>query len=123
MAEIKLFLFGAPRLERNGATAEADTRKAIALLAYLALTSQPQRRDTLAALLWPDHDQSSARGALRRTLSALNKALGGTGLAGKPDGPRGWQRGQPRAPTFPGPAGRSAGHAPGRGAPRPLLPL
>jgi predicted ATPase/DNA-binding SARP family transcriptional activator len=81
VAHIKLFLFGAPRLERDGVAVEVDTRKAIALLAYLTLTGQPQRRDTLAALLWPDHDQSSARGALRRTLSTLNKGLGGVGLA------------------------------------------
>ncbi len=81
MANVKLFLFGAPCLERNGVTVEVDTRKAIALLAYLTLTGQRQRRDTLAALLWPEHDQTSARGALRRTLSTLNKALGGVGLA------------------------------------------
>jgi len=81
VADVKLFLFGAPRVERNGVTAVVDTRKAIALLAYLTLTARPQRRDTLAALLWPEHDQTSARGALRRTLSALNKALGGVGLA------------------------------------------
>src|SRR5215212_3441558 len=81
VAHIKLFLFGAPRLERDGVAVEVDTRKAIALLAYLTLTAQPQRRDTLAALLWPEHDQSSARGALRRTLSTLNKGMGGVGLA------------------------------------------
>src|SRR5215213_4928934 len=81
VAHIKLFLFGAPRLERDGVAVEVDTRKAIALLAYLTLTAQPQRRDTLAALLWPEQDQRSARGALRRTLSTLNKALGGVGLA------------------------------------------
>jgi predicted ATPase/DNA-binding SARP family transcriptional activator len=81
VADVKLFLFGAPRVERNGVAADVDTPKAIALLAYLTLTGQPQRRDTLAALLWPEHDQTNARGALRRTLSTLNKALGGGGLA------------------------------------------
>jgi DNA-binding SARP family transcriptional activator len=79
--DVMLFLLGAPRLERDGVAVQVDTRKAIALLAYLTLTAQPQRRDTLATLLWPDHDQSSARGALRRTLSTLNKGLGGVGLA------------------------------------------
>ncbi|HXV43129.1 MAG TPA: AAA family ATPase, partial [Anaerolineae bacterium] len=34
----------------------------------------------LATLLWPDYDQTHARGALRRTLSALNKALAGDWL-------------------------------------------
>ena len=72
--------FGAPRLERDGSPVEVDTRKAIALLAYLAVTEQPQRRDTLAALLWPEYSQTRARAGLRRTLSSLNKALDGEGL-------------------------------------------
>jgi DNA-binding SARP family transcriptional activator len=55
---------------------ETDTRKATALLAYLAVSEQPQRRATLAALLWPDTDEQKARGALRRTLSVLRSALG-----------------------------------------------
>lgn len=55
---------------------ETDTRKATALLAYLAVSEQPQRRATLAALLWPDNDEQKARGALRRTLSVLRTALG-----------------------------------------------
>jgi DNA-binding SARP family transcriptional activator len=55
---------------------QTDTRKATALLAYLAVSEQPQRRATLAALLWPDTDDQKARGALRRTLSVLRSALG-----------------------------------------------
>jgi DNA-binding SARP family transcriptional activator/tetratricopeptide (TPR) repeat protein len=73
-------LFGPPRIERDGETVGVDTRKAIALLAYLAVTGRPHSRDHLAALLWPDADQSRARSALRRTLSTLNSALGGRGL-------------------------------------------
>jgi DNA-binding SARP family transcriptional activator len=64
----------------EGAPVTFDTRKAIALLAYLGVTGQPQQRDALAALLWPDADQSHARGALRRTLSVLHSALGRTPL-------------------------------------------
>ncbi len=75
-----VFLLGAPRIMRDGAAAAVDTRKAIALLAYLAVTGAPQRRDSLAALLWPEYDQTAARAALRRTLSSLNKALDGEGL-------------------------------------------
>ena len=75
MAELIIYLLGSPRVERWGAPVEVDTRKAIALLAYLAVTGQRHTRDTLAALLWPDYDQSSARAALRRTLSALRKGL------------------------------------------------
>jgi len=51
-----------------------DTRKAVALLAYLALTRRPHARDSLVGLLWPDHGQKRARAALRRTLSSLARA-------------------------------------------------
>jgi DNA-binding SARP family transcriptional activator len=57
-----------------------DTRKATALVAYLAVTGQPQARDSLAALLWPDAEAERARGALRRTLSTLRSGLGGEEL-------------------------------------------
>jgi DNA-binding SARP family transcriptional activator len=57
-----------------------DTRKATALIAYLAVTAQPQARDSLAALLWPDAEPERARGALRRTLSTLRTGLGGDEL-------------------------------------------
>ncbi len=76
-----LLLLGSPTLQADaGSPVQFDTRKAIALLAYLALQDQPFQRDTLAALLWPDLDQSHARAALRRTLTPLNHALGGHAL-------------------------------------------
>src|SRR5712692_8369794 len=80
MSHLAIFLFGPPRLERDGESISVDTRKAIALLAYLAITGQRHSRDTLAALLWPDYDQAHARATLRRTLSTLNKALDGPWL-------------------------------------------
>jgi DNA-binding SARP family transcriptional activator len=63
-----------------------DTRKATALVAYLAMSGQPQARDSLAALLWPDAETERARGALRRTLSTLRTGLGGDEL--RAEGPR-----------------------------------
>jgi DNA-binding SARP family transcriptional activator len=39
MARIELFLLGPPRLERDGAPLQFDTRKILALAAYLAVTS------------------------------------------------------------------------------------
>ncbi|HZA82794.1 MAG TPA: AAA family ATPase, partial [Actinomycetes bacterium] len=56
-------------------------RKAIALLAYLAVAPERHGRDAVAGLLWPDYDTEHARGALRRTLSTLNKAVGPGWLA------------------------------------------
>jgi DNA-binding SARP family transcriptional activator len=76
LEKFTLYLLGAPRLERENEILQVDTRKAIAMLAYLALTGQPQSRDTLAALLWPDNSQSNARAALRRTISALHRSMG-----------------------------------------------
>src|SRR5690348_14728847 len=80
MAQLALYLLGMPRIECDGKTIELDTRKASALMAYLAITQQQQSRDTLAALLWPEYDQVHARATLRRTLSTLNKALTGPWL-------------------------------------------
>lgn len=80
MTQLKLFLLGSTYLEREGTPVEVDTRKAIALVAYLAVTGRTHSRDALATLLWPDYDQSRARAALRRTLSTLNKALAGEAL-------------------------------------------
>jgi DNA-binding SARP family transcriptional activator len=74
-------LLGPVRVDVGGAPLSVDTRKAVALLAYLAVTDRPTSRETLAALLWPDSGEQEARGALRRTLSVLNAALGGVGLA------------------------------------------
>ena len=73
-------LLGSPRVERDGRPVSFDTRKAVALLAYLALDDRPRSRDALAELLWPGHDNEHARGALRRTLSTLRTAIGGQHL-------------------------------------------
>jgi DNA-binding SARP family transcriptional activator len=75
-----LKLLGPPRIERGGRAIEMDTRKATALIAYLAVTGQPQARDSLAALLWPDAETERARSALRRTLSTSRTGLGGDEL-------------------------------------------
>ncbi len=51
--------------------------KRFALLAYLALGGDGyHRRDSLAALFWPELDQFAARRALRNTLFHLRRALG-----------------------------------------------
>ncbi|MDP8928295.1 MAG: SARP family transcriptional regulator, partial [Actinomycetota bacterium] len=67
-------MLGAPLIEVGGAPIEVDTRKAIALLAYLAVTRRRHARDALAGLLWPEYNQTRARAALRRTLSSLGQA-------------------------------------------------
>ncbi|MDP8945954.1 MAG: hypothetical protein M3N03_08500, partial [Actinomycetota bacterium] len=74
MFRTTILLLGTPRIEHDGVPVEVDTRKAIALAAYLAVTKQSHTRDELAGLLWPEYSQSRARAALRRTLSSLSKA-------------------------------------------------
>src|ERR687885_1813585 len=61
-------------MEHDSEPIEVDTRKAIALLAYLAVTRRRHARDALAGLLWREYNQRRARAALRRTLSSLGKA-------------------------------------------------
>ncbi len=73
---IEVRLLGPPRVERDQELVAFDTRKAVALLAHLALTNRPRPRDALAELLWPETDPERARGALRRTLSSLRNAIG-----------------------------------------------
>ncbi len=75
MAAINLYLFGLPRIVYQERAIEVKRRKAVALMAYLALADLPQGRDLLATLLWPDLDQEHARGALRIALVALSSIL------------------------------------------------
>jgi DNA-binding SARP family transcriptional activator/pimeloyl-ACP methyl ester carboxylesterase len=76
MATVRVTLLGAPRVEINGETLPVQRRKALALLSYLFATGKRHRRDDLAALCWPDFDQSDARANLRRELSRLKQSLG-----------------------------------------------
>jgi DNA-binding SARP family transcriptional activator/predicted ATPase len=73
---LEVSLIGPPRVTRDGRPVTFDTRKAMALLAHLALAGRPRSREALCELLWPGHDTDHARGALRRTLSALRKSVG-----------------------------------------------
>jgi DNA-binding SARP family transcriptional activator/class 3 adenylate cyclase len=74
---LKFYLFGQPRLERAGKVIDISLRKALALLAYLAIQEGEYSRDYLATLLWPESDQRNARASLRRTLYRINKSTGG----------------------------------------------
>ena len=76
LVAVEINLLGPPRVRRDGEPVRFDTRKAVALLAHLALVESPRSRDSLCELLWPGHDPDRARGALRRTLSTLRAAIG-----------------------------------------------
>jgi DNA-binding SARP family transcriptional activator/tetratricopeptide (TPR) repeat protein len=76
VADLSLALLGPPVVEHDGTRVTFDTKKAVALLALLAVTGRDQSRDRLAALLWPESDTTRARGSLRRTLSVTAAAVG-----------------------------------------------
>jgi DNA-binding SARP family transcriptional activator len=73
---LEIHLLGVPRLQRDGRIIEIDTRKAVAILAYIALDEERPSREFLTAFLWPEYDRSRSRAALRRTLSALRRDVG-----------------------------------------------
>jgi DNA-binding SARP family transcriptional activator len=71
-APSELRLFGQPRLLREGVALHVGARKALALLALLALEGA-LHRERLAVLLWPDADVASARRNLRREVFRLRE--------------------------------------------------
>jgi len=80
MTELRLALLGPPMVLRDGKMVTFDTRKAIALLALLAVTGREHSREQLADMLWPEADSAKGRASLRRTLSVTAAAMG-PGLA------------------------------------------
>jgi len=73
---ISLALLGSPIVERDSTLVTFDTKKAVALLALIAVSGREQSRERLASQLWPDSDAAHARGSLRRTLSVTAAAVG-----------------------------------------------
>ncbi|MFL5675416.1 MAG: ATP-binding protein [Chloroflexota bacterium] len=77
---LQIRLLGPLEVIVEGRPIVVDTRKALAIVALVAAEGRPFARDELAAMFWPDADDESARGALRRTLSSLRSALGDVGF-------------------------------------------
>ena len=73
---LRLEMLGPPVVLRDGVPVSFDTRKAVALLALLALEDHPHSRARLASLFWPESDETRARSTLRRTLSVAAAAVG-----------------------------------------------
>jgi non-specific serine/threonine protein kinase len=71
-----LYLFGAWRLEENGAPIRLGARKVESLLAYLALHPEEHAREKLASQFWGDSGDKQARDSLRTALKMLRKQLG-----------------------------------------------
>ena len=75
---LRLTLFGGFRAaDESGREIAIKSRKARALLAYLALpTGKARSREALMALLWSERGEEQARASLRQALSGLRKDLG-----------------------------------------------
>src|SRR5207247_11052193 len=75
MSQLQMSLLGAPVVKHGERTLTFSTRKALALLVYLAVEGGLHTRQTLSEALWPELDAEHGRAALRATLLALRKLL------------------------------------------------
>lgn len=77
MARLALSLLGPVQLAVDGRPVKSfPYDKVTALLAYLVVERiRPQRREILAALLWPDHDPAAARHSLSQAIFSLRTLL------------------------------------------------
>jgi TolB-like protein/Flp pilus assembly protein TadD len=74
MKKLHLQLLGHFSLKTSaGLNIEVTSKKAKALLAYLAISSQPVSRASLAELLWERHDRVQAMTNLRQALSVIQR--------------------------------------------------
>jgi DNA-binding SARP family transcriptional activator len=73
---LELALLGPPEVRRSGETVRLRTRKALALLTFLALEGGMQPRARLTALFWPEFAETQGRSNLRNTVSYLRETLG-----------------------------------------------
>jgi WD40 repeat protein/DNA-binding SARP family transcriptional activator len=73
-SKLEITLLGPPQFRLDGTLIDRfGTRKAQALLTYLACNSRPQSRDLLAGMFWADKPEVVAKNNLRRILPDLRK--------------------------------------------------
>jgi predicted ATPase/DNA-binding SARP family transcriptional activator len=80
-SRLVLQFLGLPQVQLDDKPVSTDRRKAIALLAYLAVNDvgkahQKYSRESLSTLFWPDYDQAKAFSNLRRTIWEVHQAIG-----------------------------------------------
>lgn len=74
---LELSLLGSPCAALDGIPIHGTLlHKDLALLYYLAVSGRPQPRDSLAALLWGEISDESARRNLRKSLTELHRRVG-----------------------------------------------
>jgi TolB-like protein/Tfp pilus assembly protein PilF len=81
VAGVEIRLLGTPAVLFRGASVSTGSRKATALLAYLAMRpDEPVSREHLAGLLWGDSANEQARANLRQALTRLRRVFRDTGI-------------------------------------------
>ena len=75
MGRLILRLLGTPEVSHAEQPLTFQTRKVLALLAYLAVEQGVHSRDKITALLWPESDEERGKASLRRALSYLRESL------------------------------------------------
>jgi len=75
MGRLILRLLGTPEVSHAEQPLSFQTRKVLALLAYLAMEQGVHSRDKITALLWPESDEERSKASLRRALAYLRESL------------------------------------------------
>src|SRR6266852_9347750 len=83
MSQLQLSLLGTPIVKHGERTLTFSTRKALALLVYLAVEGGTHPRKTLSESFWPELDAEHGRAALRATLLELRKLFERSHQAGE----------------------------------------
>jgi DNA-binding SARP family transcriptional activator len=81
MPRFELSFLGPATVRVDGQELALRTRKALALIAYLALENGHQSREQLTALFWSDAQPEAGRNSLRNTLSGLRENVTGLVIA------------------------------------------
>lgn len=81
MGALGVSVLGPPQIHHDGHPLALPTRKALALLIYLAVDGRLHPRERLVALLWPRSSEAQGRSTLRSLLSGLRRSLGEDGDA------------------------------------------
>ena len=76
MAALSIRLLGEPEVALDGRAIPIQRRRALALLAFLAVTGRPHRREMLATLLAGDTAEAQAHKHLSNALADLRATLG-----------------------------------------------
>jgi DNA-binding SARP family transcriptional activator len=75
MTRLRLAFLGSPEIYYHDQPLTFRTRKALALLIYLATEGGQHPREKLTALFWPDSDAGRGRGMLRTSLVHLREVM------------------------------------------------